>query len=172
MLERHSPLANAAPYRSKILELVEAPHFDLVQAAGDETAIAGIIGALPEKVGSAMVRDGRTIFRVGPHQYWFVGPEGDDIAGILACSAAVTLLGNSRTRILISGAPARDVLAKGMALDFHHAVFTPGAFAMTGLHHTPVVIHCIAADAFHLYAMRTFAMSVWDWLADAAQEFT
>ena len=171
MLERRSALANAAPFRSKVLELAEAPDFALVQVAGEETATAARFGALPEKIRIALARDGQTIFRVGPRQFWFVGPMGADIANGLADTVAITPLGNSRTRILISGAAARDVLAKGVAVDFHHGAFTPDQFALTGLHHTPVLVHCIAADAFHLYAMRTFSMSVWEWLVDAAREF-
>ncbi len=171
MLERRSALASAVPFRSKALELVEAPDFALVQMAGEETVIAARFGALPEKIGIALARDGQTIFRVGPRQFWFVGPMGADIADGLAESVAITPLGNSRTRILISGAPARDVLAKGVALDFHRGAFTPGQFALTGLHHTPILVHCIATDAFHLYAMRTFSLSVWEWLVDAAREF-
>jgi heterotetrameric sarcosine oxidase gamma subunit len=42
---------------------------------------------------------------------------------------------------------------------------------MTGLHHTPVLLHCTAEQRFELYAMRTFAMNVWEWLEDAALEF-
>jgi sarcosine oxidase gamma subunit len=29
----------------------------------------------------------------------------------------------------------------------------------------------VARDRFEIYAMRTFALTVWDWLADAALEF-
>lgn len=172
MLNRRSPLASAATYRSKVLTLAEAPDFALIQVAGEETAIAAITGPLPEKVGHAVARDERTIFRIGPRQFWFVGPAGDDIGDGLEGAAAVTPLSHGRTRILIAGAPARDVLAKGLALDFHPSAFGPGTFALTGLHHTPVLIHCIEADAFHLYAMRTFAMDVWDWLRDAAKELS
>ncbi|MBM3519799.1 MAG: hypothetical protein FJX63_03355 [Alphaproteobacteria bacterium] len=172
MLDRRSALASATTNHSKVLKLEEAPDFSLTQVAGEETAIAAIAGALPEKVGQAVAREERTIFCIGPRQFWFVGPAGDDIGAKLDGSAAVTPLSNGRTRILIAGAPARDVLAKGLALDFHPSAFGPGTFALAGLHHTPVLIHCIADDAFHLYAMRTFAMSVWDWLRDAAQEFT
>ena len=43
--------------------------------------------------------------------------------------------------------------------------------AMTGLHHTPVLLHCVSENRFELYAMRTFAFDVWEWLEDAALEF-
>jgi sarcosine oxidase subunit gamma len=119
----------------------------------------------------ALEANGRTVMRVGPRQFWFIAPDTDDLEVRLAGHCAVTPLSHSRTRIFLDGAPARDVLAKGIALDFHGTAFTPGRFAMTGLHHTPVLVHCLAAHRFELYAPRTFALSIWEWLRDAALEF-
>lgn len=175
MLERRSALANVAPYRSEALQLGEARGFTLVQAAvfgkDAEKAISNVTGKLPARVGIALEAHGRTLMRVGPRQFWCIGAEGDDLADKLMNICAVTPLSHSRSRILLEGAPARDVLAKGMALDFHEAAFEPGMFAMTGLHHTPVLVHCVSRNRFELYALRTFAVSVWEWLADAALEF-
>lgn len=172
MLERRSALAAAKPYTSSVLDIREAPGFTLTQAAGldggFEARLREVIGELPVRVGKAVETDGRTVMRIGPAQFWIIAPQAEDLTGM----GALTPLSSSRARILIAGAPARDVLAKGMALDFHPGTFTPGTFAMTGLHHTPVLVHCIGEDSFHLYALRTFAMSVWDWLTDAALEFS
>ncbi|MBI2720469.1 MAG: hypothetical protein HY245_16015 [Rhizobiales bacterium] len=175
MLERRSALATARPYTSPVLRMGEARGFTLTQAAGlspdFEKRLAAVAGELPAKVGVAVASKGRTVLRVGPRQFWLVGPETDDLATKLMGVCAATPLSHSRTRIFLEGAPARAVLAKGMALDFHESAFTPGGFAMTGVHHMPLLVHCVSADRFDLYAMRTFAMSVWDWLADAALEF-
>lgn len=175
MLERRSALATAKPFASPVLSIAERPGFTLFQASGlddgFETKLAAVVGSLPDKVGAAHDNDGRTIMRIGPAQFWIVGPETDDAAARLQGQCAVTPLGHGRTRIAISGAPARDVLAKLMPLDFHPAVFTPGRFAMTGLHHTPVTIHCTGESSFDLYAMRTFALDVWDAITDAALEY-
>ena len=165
MLERRSALASARPYKSSRLQIGEAPGFTLTQ-------VAGLVGEeLPAKVGIAASIKGRTVMRVGPDHFWFTGPEHDGIASELQGRAVLTPLSHSRTRIFLDGTPSRDVLAKGIPLDFHPRAFTPGNFAMTGLHHTPVLIHCIADNGFHLYAMRSFAMSVWEWLTDAALEY-
>jgi sarcosine oxidase gamma subunit len=32
-----------------------------------------------------------------------------------------------------------------------------------------VTIHCIADNSFHIYALRTFALNVWEWLCDIAE---
>ena len=174
MLERRSALAAAHPFAWAALTLGEVRNFTLTQVAGFgafETDVASIAGALPSANDQAVESNGRTVFRTGPHAFWFVGPENDDLATKLAGRAVVTPLSSSRTRISIEGRAARDVLRKGIAIDFHETVFTPNKVAQTGLHHTPVLVHCVAEQRFELYAMRTFAMNVWEWLEDAALEF-
>lgn len=175
MLERLSALASARPYTSSTLAIAERPGFTLTQVAGLDDGfgekLSSVVGALPEKVGVAHQNDARTILRIGPAQFWIVGPEADDAASRLSGLCAVTPLTHSRTRITLDGAPARAVLAKLMPLDFHPAVFTPGTFALTGLHHTPVTLHCTGENTFDLYAMRTFALNVWEVVTDAALEY-
>jgi heterotetrameric sarcosine oxidase gamma subunit len=168
MLERRSALASAKPYVSAKLAIAERPGFTLTQVAGVEERIASVTGPLPEKVARAQVNGAHTIFRIGPAQFWIVGPETDDVAARLQGQAIVTPLSSSRVRIAIDGAPARDVLARLMPVDLHPQVFTPGSVALTGIHHTPVTVHCTAENAFDIYAMRTFAMTVWEVVTDAA----
>jgi heterotetrameric sarcosine oxidase gamma subunit len=175
MLECRSALAAATHYKSDVLEIGEHPGFTLTQVAGlddaFETGLAVRVGRLPAKVGIAEQNEHRTIMRIGPAQFWIIGPETDDLVVNLQGGLAVTPLSHSRTRIFIDGTPAREVLAKCMPLDFHAGIFTPGTFAMTGLHHTPVTVHCLNENRFDLYVLRTFAMSAWEWLTDAALEF-
>jgi sarcosine oxidase subunit gamma len=174
MLERRSALAAVHPFSWAALTLGEVRNFTLTQVAGFggfEADVAAVAGALPQANDQAVESSGRTIFRTGPQSFWFVGPENDDLAMKLAGKALVTPLSSSRTRISIEGRAARDVLRKGIPIDLHESVFTPGKFAMTGVHHTPVLLHCTGAQRFELYAMRTFAMNVWEWLEDAALEF-
>lgn len=171
MLERISALASAKPYRSSVLIIAERGGFSLTQVAGldggFEGKLSAIVGALPQKVSQAQLDGDRVIFRVGPAQFWIVGPEADDVAGQLQGQCAVTPLTSSRVRIAIAGAPAREVMAMLTPVDFYPTVFTPGSVALTGIHHTPVTIHCTGADAFDLYVMRTFARDVWDAITDA-----
>jgi sarcosine oxidase subunit gamma len=173
MLDRRSALslARAKPYASPVLQIGEARGFSLLQVAGPAKAISPITGKLPAKVGTALQADGRTLMRTGESQFWIIGPENDGIATKLGGIAIPTPLSHSRTRIFIEGAPARDVLSKGIPLDFHPTIFKPGTFAMTGIHHTPVLVHCVSDNRFEIYALRTFALSVHDWLTDAALEY-
>jgi heterotetrameric sarcosine oxidase gamma subunit len=175
MLERRSALATAAPFSWAALSLGEMRGFTLTQVAGfskgSESAVAEIAGILPENNDRAIESRGRMIFRIGPLAFWFVGPERDDLGLRLAGRAVVTPLSNSRTRISVEGRAARQVLLKGIPVDLHENHFATGQFAMTGLHHTPVLLHCVSPSRFELYTMRTFALSVWEWLEDAALEF-
>jgi sarcosine oxidase subunit gamma len=175
MLERRSALASAHPFAWAALTLGEVRGFTLTQVAvfdkAGEAAITAVTGALPTENTRAIESSGRTIFRTGPLAFWCVGPENDDLASQLQGKAIVTPLSHSRTRISIEGSAARTVLAKGLPIDLHSSVFTPGTFAMTGVHHTPVLLHCVSENRFELYAMRTFALDAWEWLEDAALEF-
>lgn len=176
MLARRSALAGFKPIRSAAVSLGEVRGFTLTQVAvfsrDAETAITAVTGPLPASATTTQESNGRIIFRNAPLQFWLVGPEGDDIGRRLAGSCIVTPLSHSRSRIFVEGPAAREIMRKGMPLDFHETVFTPDMFAVTGLHHTPVLVHCTAPNCFELYAMRTFAANIWEWLEDAALEFT
>jgi len=78
-----------------------------------------------------------------------------------------------RTTVRLRGAHARDVLAKGCALDLHPAVFGPGAAAQTMLGQAAVVL--IPMDAggtdYRILVRSSFAGYLADWLIDAAEEF-
>ena len=161
MLKASSALASAKPYVSVQLTIVEAPDFALTQYAGAEKDLKKALGKLPSRVG--IVQD--NLLRVSPTQIWSL----NDI--VEASNCFITPLSSSRTRIEISGAPARDVLAKCAAIDFHKTEFKPNTFAQTGIHHVPVLIQCVAGEIFHLYVLRTFALSIWDHVSDAALEF-
>lgn len=175
MLERISALATAKPYKSSVLTIAERAGFTLTQLAGldgdFERKLSAVIGTLPQKVGVSQHNGERTMLRIGPSQFWVVAPERDDMASALQGQCAVTPLTSSRVRITLEGAPVRRVLEKLMPVDFHPSVFTPGAFALTGLHHTPVTVLCTGDNAFDIYAMRTFALNLWEVVTDAALEF-
>jgi methylglutamate dehydrogenase subunit D len=167
MLDQRSALAIAKPFASPKLTMQESPDFTLTQVAGLEKDIKKALGKIPTTVGVALTDKERTMFRISPQQFWLV----NGAAPTETTLVFVTPLSSSRTRIAIEGSAVRALLAKCSAIDFDARVFRPGLFAMTGIHHTPVLIHCLAENHFHIYALRTFALNTWDWLADAALEF-
>jgi methylglutamate dehydrogenase subunit D len=166
--------------------LGEARGWLLLQVAGFpatigevERVLPALLGAsLPKRLGETAAVGAGRVFRTGPEQFWITGPADDADAiearlrqAIPPAIGAITPLSHSRTRIVIEGERARDVLSKGIPLDFDPAVFRIDQAALTGLHHTPILVHRSGADRYELWAMRTFALGVWEWLADAALEF-
>lgn len=175
MLERISALASARPYQSSVLAIAERAGFTLTQVAGlspdFEAKLTAAAGPLPGSVSVAQVNGARVIFRIGPAQFWIVEPEAGTTPARLEGVGAVTPLTSSRVRIAIAGEPAREVMAMLAPVDFHPSVFTPGTVALTGIHHTPVTIHCTGEGAFDVYVMRTFARDVYDAITDVGLRF-
>jgi len=130
---------------------------------------AALGAELPTNLGTVVRVGERQLLKTGAEQYWIISREGDDFTPVIpAAIGAVTSLSHSRTRIFIEGAEAGAVLAKGVPLDFHPDSFQIDRFALTGVHHTPVLIHRSSAQRYDLYALRTYALTVWEWLEDAA----
>src|SRR5262249_19809666 len=123
-------------------------------------------------VGEAAAAGARQLLKVGPAQFWILGPE-DELGARLAEAVAptvgaVTPLSHSRSCIFVEGGTARDLLAKGIPIDLDPEEFPVGAFAQTRLHHTPVLLLRAAVDRYEIFALRSFALSIWEWLTTAA----
>lgn len=166
------------------VRLGEARQWHLVQVAAFATTLSDLERTLrtelesdlPQRIGETVVAHRRHLLKTGPEQYWIISPESDDLPGALQAAVppelgAVTLLSHSRTCIVVEGPAARELLATSIALDLHPSAFSVGAFALTGIHHTPVLVYRTAEDRYELFVMRTFALCVWDGLADSALEF-
>jgi methylglutamate dehydrogenase subunit D len=164
MLEAQSPLGADARFEREGVVLCETAGFTLMQVAGDEKILKKALGKLPAKIGVATEHDGRTLLRIAPKQLWVLGQAMAPCNGLY-----VTPLSSGRTRIVLEGARARAVLSSCALIDFDARQFKSGQFVMTGIHHTPVIIHCVGENNFHIYALRTFALNVWEWLCDIAE---
>lgn len=115
------------------------------------------------------------LIRITQHQYWWIAARGDSMIRLArelpAAAGTVTMLSAGRVRLRITGPQARDVLARGISLDLHPAVFQVGRGAQTGLHHTGVFLERVGDDSYEIYVQRTYAESIWEWLIDAALPF-
>jgi sarcosine oxidase subunit gamma len=168
----------------RLLKLGEARGWSLVQVAGFPSTMSEVerllrpilVAIPPHQIGTAVTADDRLLMRTGPEQLWIIGPDGDDAGeraygAIAAELGAVTPLSHSRTRIVIEGERARAVLAKSVPVDVDPEGFAVGRFALTGIHHTPVLLHRMARERYDIWAMRSFALTVWQWLTDVAWEY-
>ncbi|MBS0419592.1 MAG: hypothetical protein JSR66_17925 [Proteobacteria bacterium] len=174
MFERRSALAGV----SGTARIGESRGWGLVQAAAFASTHAqfredmrAILGAeLPTSVGTVVRVGERQLLKTGAEQYWIItrAADGDFAPAIPAQMGAVTSLSHSRTCMFVEGEGAGAILSKGVPLDFHPESFRVDQFALTGVHHTPVLIHRSGAQRFDLYALRTYALTVWEWLEDAS----
>ena len=138
--------------------------------------------SLPSAGHSASVGEVR-VYWLGPDEWLLVGPADEAaLAEVLRpAGGAVVDVSGQRTVIEISGPYAREVLAKGCALDLHPGVVSAGFAVPTLLAHVPVTIEVrengdpalgsAAEIAVAIIVRTTFARHLADWLLDAAIEY-
>lgn len=130
---------------------------------------------LPVELYRGIICGDSHLIRITQHQYWWIAACGDSMTRLArelpAAAGTVTMLSAGRVRLRITGLKARDVLAKGISLDLHPAVFQVGRGAQTGLHHTGVFLERVGDDSYEIYVQRSYAESIWEWLIDAALPF-
>jgi methylglutamate dehydrogenase subunit D len=188
VLERNSPLSAvlSSGHRNgtsgrRSLQLGEERGWSLVQLSAFPATLPDLrsivrqtLGAeLPTRVGEAAVVGSQVLMRIGPEEFWIIARNGHDSAPTLRAAVAgeigsVIPLSHARVCMWIEGLCARAALASAIAVDLDPLVFRPGSFALTGLHHTPVLIYRCRETRYELYVMRTFAVWTWEWLIDVA----
>ena len=135
--------------------------------------------ALPQVPNTTATAGGRTILWLGPDEWLVVAPPNDDgelprtlRQALVGVAAAVTDISEARTVIIVSGPRARDVLAKGCALELHPQEFAPGSCAQSTIETLDVILHQTdEVPTYELFVHRSFAEHLWLWLEDAALEY-
>lgn len=114
----------------------------------------------------------------GPGQWLAAAPERSghafekDLRDKLSGLASVTDQSDARTIIRLSGPRARDVLAKGVPIDFHPAAFGPDDTALTLVSYIGVHVWQLDRTPSYEFAMlRSFSESFWRWLLSAGAEY-
>jgi sarcosine oxidase subunit gamma len=94
-------------------------------------------------------------------------------AAVLPLGGSATDVSAQRIGLRLTGARARDVLAKGCSIDLHPRVFGRGRSAQTTLGQAGVVLLALsdAGDDYVVLVRSSFAGYLADWLLDAALEF-
>jgi heterotetrameric sarcosine oxidase gamma subunit len=91
---------------------------------------------------------------------------------VLGNAASVVDLSDARVTLRIAGPRARALLAKGLSIDLHPRVFTPGDTAMTLLAHVAIQLWQVdEKPTFDLVTPRATARDVFHWLTISAAEF-
>jgi len=178
--------AAAEPPARTGITLSERPFRAMLNLRGDP-ADAGFLSAVRTAAGVELPVEPNTTRRagsltalwLGPDEWLITAPAGEERVLVPAISAAlgdrhaaVVDLTESRTVIAVSGAPARDLLAKGCTLDLHPRAFKVGACAQSGLARAGALLHLVdETPTFEITILRSFADYMWVWLADAAREY-
>ena len=182
-----SPLYGRAGSDADTAVTVEHPHLGKINLRGHPgdvafmEAVAEILGARPPVEANRVCAAGEhNILWLGPNEWLIVTPEGRQ--GEVEAALAAALEGrhvsivdttDARTTIRLHGANARDVLMKGCPLDLDPRVFGPGQCAQSILARADILVHQLDdAPTYDIYVLCSFARYLWDWLADAAKEFS
>lgn len=140
-------------------------------------AVLGLAPPLAPNTGAAAA--GRAVLWLGPDEWLATGPLDEGAARARALREAlaghhhaVTDVSAQSAVLVLSGARAREVLAKGCRLDLHARSFAPGACAQTTLAKAQVLLHRPGAPPVYEIAVRnSFAVYLATWLLDAMAEY-
>lgn len=170
------------------LAMAELGDFELVQVMARRGMWSAADQACKEAYGKpapakpqAVEANGALLIWSGPDQFLVLSRrtgDGSAMEGARLAFAGLASLSeqsDGRSLIRISGAKARDMLAKVCSLDLHPAVFPAGAAAATSIDHTPVNLwrgeDADGAAVYNLLVFATFAESLWHTLLDSGAEY-
>jgi len=149
-------------------------------AALDLSALADVVGnSLPTNP-REIISGKPAVFWTAPNDWLLVTEEADSetlshaLAQCLSAhNYAIIDVSDSLAVIELGGDKSHELLAEGCGIDLHPASFQKGCYAATQLAQLSVIIHRIDENnmAFHLYAERSTALHLWQWLLDGAGQF-
>lgn len=170
---------------SKMPVILHERHLSIVQVQARKGQAAALTTILSSAFGLMLPGAGQTSTTGEWRAVWiqpdtwlviapFTGP-GDlleRLAAVASQSAAITDQTFGKSVLRLSGAKARDVLAKGCRVDLHPRVFGPGRSSVTPLAQVRcVLIQIDDKPTFDLIVASTFAVSALEWLERSALEF-
>lgn len=194
---RIPPLAAKEPYLGEpdTFMINEIPYITKINIRGNTEdqqwmkTVKDCIGLEVPTVPNQLVRsEDLAIFWLGPNEWLITAPPGE--ASRLASPleeafielrsqgshCAIVDVTESRTVLKVSGKRVTQVLNKGCPLDFREKSFPQDTVAQSYLGHAFVLFHRLPHGdehpEFDLYVLNSFASYVWDYLTDAALEWT
>lgn len=161
-------------------QLIVQPAIDLgiasvmARRGADVAAIGEILGAQMPIGPRAVFSGSRSIVGTGPGT-WLVIDDGaapnlaetlqDGLVGL----ASVSDQSSGYSVQQMSGIPARKLLQRGAAIDFHPSAFAPGSAATTVIAHIGVILWQVDEwPTFRVATFRSYADSFRHWLDQAA----
>jgi heterotetrameric sarcosine oxidase gamma subunit len=154
--------------------------YQLSAFAGTDDALRAQLNAfgvheLPQDSRRVTFAGDARLYRLGPARYLWAASSGELMRRVAReldpAAGCLTVLSGARVRLLVEGSAAAQLLQRGIALDLHPSVFAVGHFAQTALDHVPVLLERTAELSYAVQVPTTWAVSVWEWLSDAALPF-
>lgn len=108
-----------------------------------------------------------SLLRIAPLTWWLVGGEAPTLT---PAEGSILDLSHSRTHVRISGEQASVLLNRHVSLDLRPASFPVGRVAATELYFVGVTLWH-SPHGYELFIPRSFALSVWEMLAETATQF-
>lgn len=140
-------------------------------------AIAARFGAELPKTRAITVGDTGMLAWMSPDELLAVVPlgEADGLAAAIAddlamAHALVVNVSDARSVFRLTGAGAREVLAKGAPVDLSPQVFGPGMIRRTRLGQVACAFWMSGEDQFDLVCFQSVGDFVFDWLKAAAKD--
>ncbi|AXS42195.1 sarcosine oxidase subunit gamma family protein [Breoghania sp. L-A4] len=176
-------MANAA---SDSLSLREMPVPGQINLRGNpadpaffKAAMTALGSGLPLEANTVAEAAGVTVYWLGPDEWLILTPPGAEHAliatlreALSGVHCAVVDVSGNRALIRMSGAEAREILAKGCSLDLHPRSFKAGDCAQTLIARCGVILHQRDdAPSYDLLPRRSFSEYLWLWLVDASAEY-
>ena len=176
-------LASGGDARVVISERAFLGHLNLRGDSSDDEFMERVEGALglelPAEPNAVSGGEGKQALWLGPDEWLIVTPQedqssvaarlGDALDGV---HSSITDVSGGQTVINLSGKRAREVLAKGCALDLHPRAFGERSCAQTLVAGANVILRWAGPEpSFDLIVRRSFAEYLALWLHDAAQEY-
>ena len=135
-----------------------------------------ILGQSMPQAANTFTNDGHEVYWLGPDE-WLIATVaertaalGSELAEALSgFHAAVNDVSGGFVELLVRGADARTVLAKGCTLDLHPREFAPGQCAQTGLGRAAVLLAAGDPSTCTIVVRRSFSDYVHRWLENAAR---
>ena len=130
-------------------------------------------GGLPT-TGHATAFGGGMIMALGAGRYVIALYDAEIVASWRTAfstqDAAIVDLSHGRTILSLEGEAAAELLSRCAPIDLRANAFPPGRIAQTAIHHVDVLIHRRNEAHFDIWALRSFAESLVEWLIDAGAE--
>ncbi len=135
--------------------------------------LAAAVGTAAPGPGDMVTTGAGQVARIAPLAWWVIGADAgamDALRDLSPEDGAVLDMTDNRTRFVISGPYARDMMMRLAPLDFRDRAFPAGRIAATAAHHMSVQI-VRREDAWDVYVTSTFADAFEEVLAETAAQW-